>query len=230
MKQTFLLLIIAISCSSLFGQSEKFNYQEDFPKLLKASKDENSEFYYEDLLQQFQTLDTNLTSFKVLALLIGFTDSSNFRPYSYTSTERKIYKLNDEGKYQEALELSNRFLAKVPVSQKGLIEKSYALYKLEKDSAQYFSAQYQMIMNAMASSGDGLNPETAVFALGPTDGQNFITKYLNSGIGIMGSGEDKYGNFVDILELIWKDQETGEESRINLYFQIEHATKTMFKD
>jgi len=45
----------------------------------------------------------------------------------------------------------------------------------------------------------------------------------------MGSGSDKNGNFVDILEMKWTD-DSGEQQTRNLYFQIQHATNTMFGD
>ena len=127
--------------------------------------------------------------------------------------------------------MSDSFLLYVPVSQQALIEKSYSHYKLgQNDSAAFYSWKFKRIMNAMAQSGDGLTPETATFSLGPTDGQNFIRKYLKSKTGTMGSGRDKNGNFVDILEIVMKDKETGIETRQNLYFQIEHAVKKMFSE
>ena len=127
--------------------------------------------------------------------------------------------------------MCDSFLVNVPVSQQALIEKSYSYHKLgHADSAQYYMWQFRRIMKAMAQSGDGLTPETAFFSLGPADGQNFIIKYLSSDIGSMGSGSDKYGNSVDILETTWKDKESGEQKSRVLYFQIEHASKTMFED
>jgi len=230
MKQIITLLILATSLTAL-GQEFEFNYHKDYEKILGQTNDTTSNLHYDKLLKRFQNNDTTLTDFEVLALLIGFTDNEHFKPYSYLSTERKIYSLNGNGKYKEALEMSNSFLLNVPVSQQALIEKSYSFHKLgQADSAQYYLWQNKRIMNAMAQSGDGLTPETAFFSLGPADGQNFIRKYLSSSIGIMGSGRDKYGNFVDILEAIWEDKESGKKESRSLYFQIEHASKTMFGD
>ena len=83
-------------------------------------------------------------------------------------------------------------------------------------------------MHAMYNSGEGTSPDSAFFSLGPADGQNFIRKLLQSSIGVMGSGRDSHGNFVDILEMVWEDNETGEKRSRTLYFQIQHATSTMF--
>jgi hypothetical protein len=75
----------------------------------------------------------------------------------------------------------------------------------------------------MYFSGDGTTIETPAFALGPADGQDFIYKVVDADIGTMGSGRDKNGNFIDILEAKF---ENGK--RMNLYFIIQHATDKMF--
>lgn len=230
MKQVLILIILTASLNS-FGQEFDFDYHKDYKKVLAQTNDTSSHLNYNKLLKRFQKNDTTLTDFEVLALLIGFTDNEHYKPYSYLTTEREIYSLNGKGKYEKALSMCDSFLVNVPVSQQALIEKSYSYHKLgHADSAQYYMWQFRRIMKAMAQSGDGLTPETAFFSLGPADGQNFIIKYLSSDIGSMGSGRDKYGNSVDILETTWKDKESGEQKSRVLYFQIEHASKTMFED
>ena len=75
----------------------------------------------------------------------------------------------------------------------------------------------------MFYSGDGATMENAAFALGPADGQDFIYKFVGAKIGTMGSGRDKSGNFIDILEAKFEDGKV-----MNLYFSIQHATNKMF--
>jgi Domain of unknown function (DUF4919) len=228
MRQILTVLILTASLTA-FGQEFEFDYHKDYDKIFDQSNDTSSSLHYNKLLIRFQDNDTSLTDFEVLALLIGFTDNQYFKPYSYLKTEREIYSLNGNRKYEEALSMCDSFLVYVPLSQQALIEKSYSFYKLEQtDSSNYYMWQFMRIMDAMAQSGNGLTPESAFFSLGPADGQNFIIKYLSSDIGTMGSGRDKYGNFVDILEMTWEDEENGEQQRKNLFFQIEHASKTMF--
>ena len=230
MKHLITFIFVAISVCGL-TQDSLFHYETDYAEILKKTNDPRSDLNYEKLLKRFNSNDSMLTSYEVLSLLIGFTDKEHIKPYAYLDVERDIYDKNDEGKFTEALAKADSFLLTVPVSQTALIEKSYALMKLDrKEEAAAYLMRYEMIMGAMASSGDGTTPETAFFALGPMDGQNFLTKYIGASIGTMGSGRDKYGNFVDILEMHLKDEETGEELVLDIYFQIEHATKTMFGD
>jgi hypothetical protein len=228
MKQLLTALLLTVSLTS-FGQEFEFDYHTDYEKILIQTNDTSSNLHYDQLLLRFQDKDTTLTDFEVLALLIGFTDNEYFKPYSYMTTEREIYALNVKGQYEDALSMCDSFLVYVPVSQQAIIEKSFSFHKLgQSDSALYYMWQFRRIIDAMAQSGDGLSPETAFFSLGPAGGQNFIRKYLSSDIGIMGSGRDKYGNFVDILEATWKEEGNGEQQSRRLYFQIEHASKTMF--
>jgi hypothetical protein len=223
------LLLLFFNSLIAVAQEFEFDYQNDFKNILVESKQTNSALSYEKLISRFNMNDTSLSDYEVLCLLIGFTANENFKPYSYLSIERKIYALNDDGAYKKAIALCDSFLAKVPLSQQALIEKSYSFYKLKKqDSADFYSWRFYKIMDAMAQSGSGLSIDNAIFALGPSDGQNFIKKYLRSGIGSMGSSRDENGNFIDILEIIKRDKAGKEEFRTKLYFNIAHASKTMF--
>jgi hypothetical protein len=219
---TLLLLCIATG-QTVYGQST-FNYKDDFKKVLSKTKDQKDNLCYDKLLKRFSANDTTLTDFEVLALLIGFTDKPEYKPYDDLMTEREIYKLNDEKKYQEGLDKANTFLKSHPLSVKTLFEKSYAFYKLgQQDSAQYYSYQGQRIFEAMYFSGNGLTKETPTFALGPADGQDYIYKFAGATIGTMGSGRDNNGNFLDILEAKLEDGQS-----VTLYFIIQHATDKMF--
>jgi len=222
MKKFFLLGIVFTALTS-FGQTT-FSYKDDFKKVLAKTKDKNDNLSYDKLLERFTTNDTTLTDFEVLALLIGFTDKPEYKPYQDLDTEREIFKLNGEKKYQQGLDSANKFLRTHPLSVKTIFEKSYSFHKLEqKDSAQYYLDQGRRIFKAMYFSGDGKTTENPSFALGPADGQDYIRKFVGAKIGTMGSGRDKAGNFLDILEAKFDDGQT-----MKLYFIIQHATSKMF--
>jgi hypothetical protein len=222
--KTFGFLLFLTFGQIALGQTT-FNYQRDFKVILEKTKDPNNNLSYDKLLKRFTSNDTTMTDFEVLALLIGYTDKPEFKPYHYLDTERKIFKLNGEGKFQQALDTANLFLQKHPVSQQAIIEKSYSYYKLEnRDSSDYYSYQFRRIMKAMDFSGDGV--DNPIFALGPADGQNYIRRYLVAKIGSMGSSIDRNGNFLDMLEVVPNDG----SSSYKLYFIIQHATDKMFSE
>jgi hypothetical protein len=207
----------------VFGQTT-FNYQTDFKNVLSKTKDANDNFAYDKLLKRFSVNDTTMTDFEVLALLIGFTDKPQYRPYDDLSTERELYKLNSEKKYKEGLEKGLVFIESHPLSVKTLFEIAYSYHKLDKeDNAKFYVYKAQRIFKAMYFSGNGKAAETPTFALGPADGQDYIYKFVGADIGTMGSGSDNNGNFLDILEAKFEDGRT-----MNLYFVIQHATNKMF--
>ena len=148
-----------------FGQTT-FNYQKDFKTILEKTKDPNNNLAYDKLLNRFTSNDTTMTDFEVLALLIGYTAKPEFKPYQYLMTEGKIYNLNGEGKFQEALDTANIFLKTHPLSEKALFEKSYSFYKLgQNDSSAFYSYEGRRIFEAMNFSGNGKSPETPIFSL-----------------------------------------------------------------
>lgn len=203
---------------------KSFNYKNDFNKILLRTKDTGDSLAYDKLLQRFKANDTTLTDFEVLALLIGFTDKPQYKPYNNLSTERYIYRLNGEGKFREGLDSANAFLKTHPLSVKTIYEKSYSFYKLQQqDSSNHYSYQGLRIFKAMFYSGIGNAPDKPSFALGPADGQDYIRKFLRADIGTMGSGRDDNGHFLDILEAKFDDDQT-----VTLYFIIQHATDKMF--
>jgi len=216
--------VLLLTAQFLIGQTP-FNYKNDFKKILNKTKDQHDSLSYDKLLKRFTSNDASLTNYEVLALLIGYTDKPEYKPYSDLSTERKIYNLNGESKYKDALELGGKFIKTHPLSVKIIFEIAYAYHKLNnEDSANYFVQEGRKIFKAMYYSGDGKTPETPTFALGPADGQDYIHKFIGADIGIMGSGRDKDSNFLDILEAKFKNGDSA-----NFYFIIQHATAKMFE-
>lgn len=223
MKHFLTLILLASSFTAFAQKVPPFNYKNDFNTILGKTKDTTSELSYDKLLKRFTT-NAAMTDYEVLALMIGFTDKPAYKPYDDITVERKIYTLNGEEKYQQALDTANVFLRSHPLSLKVLFEKSYAFHKLDqKDSANYYLTRGRRIISAMNYSGDGKTKESAMFALGPADGQDYIYKELSGNIGTMGSGSDKDGNFLDILQV---KPESGKP--YYLYFNIQHATAKMF--
>jgi len=221
--KTIGLLLFITAGQIVYGQTT-FNYKDDFKKVLDKTKDQNNNLSYEKLLKRFSVNDTTLTDFEVLALLIGFTDKPEYKPYDDLSTEREVYKLNGEKKYKEGLELGLKFIKTHPLSVKTLFEIAYSYHKLnQEDSAKHYVYQGQRIFKAMYFSGNGKTKDTPTFALGPADGQDYIYKFVGADIGTMGSGSDKNGDFLDILEAKFEDGQT-----VTLYFIIQHATDKMF--
>lgn len=213
-----LLLILSLAGIA----QENFNYTRDFKTILAKTKDAQNDLAYEKLFKRFQANDSTLKRPEILALLIGFTDKPAYKPYDVLETERLIFKLNEENKFKQAYDTATVLLKTYPLSYQALYEKAYASDKLGfKDSASYYLDLVAKIMSAMIYTGDGRSIETAMFSLGPADGQHLL-RGVGVGIGAMGSGRDKDGNFLDMLEAV------TENGKMQMYFNIQHAVAKMF--
>ncbi len=214
-----MLLLLLWLPAFLTKAQVNFNYQKDYEVIAARTGDFRDVLYYDKLRDRFTRNDTSLSNFEVLSLLIGFSKQSNFKPKEDYQKEQRIYDLNSEGKYQDAITEATHFLRTHPVSQQAIIEKSYAFMQLgKKDSADFYLLQFSLIMSAMNYSGGGLSAEDPVFALAPGDAQNYIVKYLVADVGTMSSTIDKAGNYIDVMEAKFADGHVTP-----YYFVTEHA-------
>ena len=217
---TFLTAFSALFITTtVFGQD--FDYHRDFKDLLTKSKDKSSEYYYLKLLQRFNSSDSTLTNKDVIALQIGFTADKNYKPYETIDKEREILGLISDKKYEKAITECDKLLKTNPVNFTALMEKGFACMKLNKPDASIHRGRTMKVINSIMWSGDG-TIDRPYFVLSPIDGQTLIRYILGGSIGTMGSGSDKNGYFLDILEMT-KDDKTETK-----YFIIQHATDKMF--
>lgn len=220
-KLAFIFLLIPVF---IFSQ-KNFDYKRDFATILKESQNKNSDLNFDRLVVRYHNTDTTLTDKQMLALLIGFTENKYYKPYKDLDFGRNLYKLNDEQNFDQVIKEGTSFIETHPFDLKTLFELSYAYHKKGNEIlAKEFLKKTRMIFNAMVFSGDALSIENPIFALNPSDGQDFIRKGLEQKIGKMGSGKDKDGYFIEMLEMKGEN-----ESGVTLYFIIPHATKKMFE-
>ncbi len=216
MKKIFLIELLV--ANSFFGQAQDdFDYQSDFEAIVENSLDSSSNVFYPALLERFERNDSTLTSPEVLAMMIGFTESKNYKPYRNADRERQILDLIGSKNYQEALDSCNALLLTNPLNYAALMEKGFALWKLNDENFEFHKSKYFKVLDAVQYSGDG-SSENAFFVLSPIDGQTIIRYVWQGSIGTMGSGSDSNGNFLDILEMEKEGQET-----MTIYFNIQHA-------
>jgi hypothetical protein len=220
-----LILWLSCCCFPIVVQAQTFDYQRDYDKMLARTKNKADTMCYEALLPRFLEQDTTLTVTEMLYLMIGYTGQPGFKPYQDLETEKRVYRLNNEAKYNEAIQAADTFLQEHPLNQSVLIEKAFAFHQLkQKDSAAVYKGQFSRIMAAMDWSARGRTPEEAIFSMGPRDGQNFIDKYYHADLGRSGTAEDHDGNLCQMLEMKFK--KAGKEQAVVLYFAIQHAVNT----
>lgn len=201
-----------------------FQYHLHYDSIAELALDKKSDFYYEELRMRFEDADTTLTSFDMLALMIGETKQDHYYPYDLVMVERDIMDLANKGEYANALEKSDSLLEIHPLNLTALIHKAFLEDKIGSMNAAASKYKFVLYLDVLMSTGDGTY-EAPMMVLGPGDGQLLIRYVFGAAIGNMGSGEDAHGNFVDMLEIV----KEGEEP-VYMYFNIEHAVKRMFKE
>lgn len=226
MHRFLLPVILLFFCVSSFGQN--FHYESEYGEYLARSRDSDSPLFYDALLERFNQGDTTLKHYEVPHLLIGCTGEESYEPYTYLPKEMDLMELSRAGESSRALELADYVLDRLTLSQQAFVSKAAAyrdLGKLEESDLEM--RKFLAMMRAMAWSGDGMTPETAFFAFGPDDGQNFLTLFLNHTIESTDKGTDQYGNFLDILTVALPDQD-GNRELVPVYFNINHAAVSVY--
>ena len=203
--------------SDLSIREINFNYKRDFEFYLSESKNSESNYHYNSLLERFQKNDQSLKKNEIIALMIGFTNNKNYFPYKNLDKERTLMNLVHEKEYKKALKQCREFLKTNPLNFTALMEEGFSLMKIKDNRNLFPSIQSKMLVEAILWSGNG-SKKHPYFVLSPIDGQTIIKYIFGGNIGTMGSGGDSNGYFLDMLEFV----KEGEDSR-TLYFNIEHA-------
>lgn len=220
-----LTFICNILFLSVFLNAQEFNYKDDFETVLKRTKDSSDVLFHEKLMLKYQTNDSSLTDFQMLALLINFTKNDHYKPYQIAASESKIAMLNQKKQYREAILTCDSLLKNHPFNQAILFEKALAHFELNQaDSANFYRIKFNRIMDAMSFSGTGTSSDNAIFSLGSRDSHNYIINRLSQQVNQVGSGVDEDGNFLDIIETV--DENEGTHL---LHFQIQHAVNKLLE-
>jgi uncharacterized protein DUF4919 len=215
-----MVLILAVNAwSSARGQDFAFNYHTDFPKILAQTTDSTGPLYYDKLFVRFRVNDTTLTDFEVLALLIGFTARPAYTPYN--PEEFRIHQL-DVYQHAEAVRaLADSLLLRQPFNTTALWYRALALNRMKQHhAADRARWKFDRIMRAMAGTGDGLTPETAIFTLDM--GFDYLTYYLGGSSPSIGTVTNQFGDYVDIEGYVPKGAPYG-TAPVPMYFQAQHV-------
>lgn len=222
MRFIFISILLMAGLSSFEQSPVPFNYQRDFKAILEKTKDKTSDLYYQKLLIRFLDNDSSLSWADMLALLIGFTENSHYKPYKDMATEKEIFDMNEEGDYEGALVESKTYLQTHPVSLRILKERSYSYHQLRKqDSAKYFMTLSDKVMGAMIYSGKGKTQDAAIFSLGLIDGEHFIEN-IGMTVANKTTTSPKSKTLLYIVDAM-----SDEGTHTNYYFNLQHARDKM---
>ena len=196
----FFLLLPSLKAFEQTNGTAAFDYKRDFRAIFTKTQDDESGFAYKKLLPRFLDRDTSLSKAEMLALLIGFTEDSHYKPFEDMETEKEIFDLNDQKDFTEGIASGRTYLQTHPLSLRVLKEVSYSYHMLKnEDSANYYMDLVDKVMEAMIYSGIGKKPDSPIFSLGLSDGEYFIE---NIGMKVLSKNTDwnKDNQFMEIID------------------------------
>lgn len=207
------LLLLSLSLSA---QSEQFK-APDYAEIEKRISKEESEYYYPRLMPRFIAGDTTMSIEAKRHLYYGFRYQDNYSPYGNNEAEEEVKALFRKDSlslqdFQEIMEISAKGLQENPFNFRLLNVRLYAADTLSKsEEFRKVLAQYDIIVEAILSSGDGLTKETAYYVI------SVPHEYaLLNALGFnFGGKQSTYENRYDYLTLA--ENEYGIEG---LYFDV----------
>lgn len=177
----FTFYIIFFS-SQVFAQKKKLPKVKimgiDFTTIADLVNDEESVYYYPNLLEKYNKLDSSLYRIDYIMLYYGHALQNEYNPFKDMLIEDSLSRLNSQGKFAEVNALSNKFLQKKPISFFGNIERGACLYALE-DSIRsvHFLEKYNRLFTAVETAGMGSSYEDPIVLISPMDAEVFLKRY-----------------------------------------------------
>lgn len=97
-----------------------------FPIALEESTNKNSIYYFKSIEERIIKFDTLISEEQLISLTKYKIHSNTINPTYLDSLATKVYKLNEDKKYREAIELAKELLIQSPNNLTGQKEISYA--------------------------------------------------------------------------------------------------------
>lgn len=196
----------------------------DYQKIKKAINVADSEFYYPELLKRFQAVDTTLTLEQVRHFYYGAAMLPDYNPYQ-TDLSKELKEALEKNDLQQAASIIDKQLAKTPTNLRFYLQKTMvnsSLYGEESKEAEDAFSQFNMLLSAILSSGNGKSTESAIYVTNIAD-EYGILSFLGLTPTMQSLIKEK-GELYDRLEL--KNNEIGLKT---LYFNTTIMQKAFEK-
>ncbi|MDP4201515.1 MAG: DUF4919 domain-containing protein [Bacteroidota bacterium] len=166
MKTFLFVLLCGLATVSVSGQKSAFQAPE-YRRIEAATNDSNSSYFYPVLMNRYQKGDTTLSLKDYQMLYYGFLSSHDYTPRQFASVPDSIQKLLKKDalskeEYGALIAYEKECLRKFPFNPDDLLRLSEALSKTgDTEESLRYKKQYEMVMETILSSGDGLTEKTA---------------------------------------------------------------------
>jgi len=205
MKKILLFLILL----NITGLSAQNKIAPDYNAIKESISNENSPYFYSDLLQKYFSENNTLTLEEKRHLYYGFIFQSWYNPNKTTLEEKEIRKIVKKRfitkiEYRDIIQLANIVLKTNPFNTYALQWKTIALFKLDQSNSVEYdktTTQYNIIMDAILSSGNGRTKESAYWVIAVQHEYELLSylDYNPSGQEEMQVGEQYY-DYITLAE------------------------------
>jgi tetratricopeptide (TPR) repeat protein len=203
--------------------SHKYSYSNfsNLDSLASIVTNKKNKFFYEKQLKKFME-DKPMSNYEVYLLLIGYTQTENYKPY-FNEDLKSLYDLNNRGKFNEAILKGEEALITNPLKPSIYREIMYAYRQLGNNNmAEKYLNKAQIILNSMIYSGDGTCDKPYVTLW--TSEEYLLAEYLS----LYPTGKQKIESCREISDKIGVyNPKTDEEE--SLYFNIAPIFKKTMK-
>jgi len=166
-------LLLLLTFLSVAGLSAQTKIAPDYNIIKENISDENSPYFYPTLLQKYFSVNNTLTLEEKRHIYYGFVFQSWYNPNETTTEEREIKrvvkkKMITKTEYRDVVQLADIILKNNPFNTYALQWKTIALFKLDRSNSVEYdqtTAQYNIIMDAILSSGNGRSQESAYWVI-----------------------------------------------------------------
>lgn len=164
-------LLLTVFLFTLLTASAQEKTPPDYENIKITISDSSSSYYYPLLLEKYKNSPKQMTLEEKRHLYYGFIYQEGYTPYESSSHEKKIQEILKQSEiteddYRAMVHWADLILEKNPFDTYALQWKTVALFKLgQSDDIQYdvIIAQFNIIMDAIVSSGNGKELKTAYY-------------------------------------------------------------------
>lgn len=165
MKLNFVIIFVSLVLCS--AHSQDMSYQKpDYDMIHDLIQDSTTTFFYPDLMSRLEAYDTTLSVSDYIFLYYGYLFQEDYKPNWSSPDDEKLlhfYKKNNvkESDYDRIIELATQCIKKFPFDLSPMNYLGYIYHlKGDDDMARKVSNRFNMTLEAIVSTGDGLSFET----------------------------------------------------------------------
>lgn len=215
-----------LTCIFLFISAFSLGQEIDLEKIKNNTQDKDSKYYYDKLVEEFIQSNQSLLADK--EKLQNLYYGKLFSPYYKESSEMKsdylkfmkLVGAKKIKKYPKAIELGENILKKDPINLMVImnLRNSYTNTKDNENRLKELKSQSELLMSAIAASGDGTSKETAFKVITLAD-EITLLNYLGINMGKY-NRNSKIINKYTVLDLWTKHNNYNEEHRDQIFIEV----------